>query len=112
MQIEPRPHVYIAGFAPVEPRMRKHNFSAGDQQSEKCYRGNPMGYAHQRGVALPARSGGHGRIKLGRRRQLAGTAISDWLTRIHKLAAIPQCSGILQQAHEGRQKTGHPRKKG
>ena len=57
MQIEPRPHVYVAGLAPVKPRMGKHDLSAADQQREKHQRGNPMGCAHERGVplALPGR---------------------------------------------------------
>src|SRR5580692_7730803 len=97
MQIEPRAHVYVAGLTPVKPWMRKHDLSSADQQREKRDRSSPMGRAHERGVTLPVR-GRHCRTKLGRRKRLACTAISDRQTRIHKVGPSPML-WILQQTH-------------
>src|ERR1700690_1258804 len=88
VQIEPRAHVYVAGLTPVKPWMRKHNLSSADQQREKRDSGSPMGHAHERGVALPAR-GRHCRTKRGRSRRLANTAISHRQTRMHTVGPIP-----------------------
>src|SRR6476646_9912462 len=90
VKIEPGMHVYIAGFAPVQARMRKQDLSSATEQSEKGKRRKPMGHAHQRGVALGA---GHNRNRVGRRRELMGSTISDRQSCIHR-SPIPRWAGF------------------
>src|SRR5438128_1002443 len=40
----------IAGFTPIEARVRNQNFDASDQQGQETERGNPVSDPNQRGM--------------------------------------------------------------
>ena len=75
MQVKPRPHVYVAGFTPIEAGMRQDNFSSTHQQRNERDRGQPVSHANHQRVAIvrPRRHRNHGSstcrpINRGRRR--------------------------------------------
>ena len=50
----------VAGFAPIESRMRDDDLSAGDEQGEEGNDGEPVGDAHQRSMPAGYRNWGWG----------------------------------------------------
>src|SRR5277367_6665985 len=53
----------VAGFAPVEARMRDDEFSAGDEQSEEAECGDPVSDADEERMARSNRSGRDRRVR-------------------------------------------------
>src|SRR3974390_3382451 len=78
MQIEPRTHVHVAGFSPIEAWMREGDFSSADEQGEKGERREPMRHAHQPSVALRRRDCGSGNSP-------DCIALCDWHSCVHDL---------------------------
>ncbi len=55
----------VAGFAPVEARVRDDNFEAADEQGKKAESGDPVGDADKGRVARSRLGGGNGRGGIG-----------------------------------------------
>ena len=62
-QCEQRSSEGIAGFAPIEARVRDHNFNSGDKEGKKTQRGDPMSDTHKGRVARSSRGDGSGRSR-------------------------------------------------
>ena len=60
-EFEQRRGQYVAGFAPIEARVRDHNFDSGDQQGKKAQRGDPVSDADEGRVARSNRRDWDGR---------------------------------------------------
>src|SRR5271166_870839 len=60
-QLEQRVSQHIAGFAPIEARVRDHNFQAGDQQGKKAQDGDPVSDADEGRVPRSNCRGWHSR---------------------------------------------------
>lgn len=99
-QLEQGWSMYVAGFTPIEARVRNHNFSTTDQQGEKAQGGGPVQDADERRVPQGNRRGWERRGGTWDASGIAHTGMVSGRTRTAH--ACRRCPSVRQAARNRR----------